>query len=107
MSGDGTRYNPRMASNPSAAVPLVGRRIVVPESRELDLFARMLEAQGAATIRCPMVTITDADDPAPVEAWLRRLAGGGFDDLILLTGEGLRRLMAAARQTKPETEGGA
>ena len=67
-----------------------GRLIVVPESRELDLFARMLEAQGAKTLRCPMVTILDAVDPAPIEAWLRRFAAGKFDDLILLTGEGLR-----------------
>jgi uroporphyrinogen-III synthase len=93
-----------MAANPDPNASLTGRRIVVPESRELDLFARMLEAQGAATIRCPMVTITDADDPAPVEAWLRRLADGAFDDLILLTGEGLRRLMAAARRAKLEAE---
>lgn len=79
-------------------LPLENRLIVVPESRELDLFARMLEAQGAATLRCPMVTILDLEDKAPAQAWLRRLADGGFDDLILLTGEGLRRLLAVARQ---------
>jgi uroporphyrinogen-III synthase len=77
---------------------LRGRRIVVPESRELDLFARMLEAQGAETLRCPMVTILDAEDPAPVEAWLKRFAAGKIDDLVLLTGEGLRRLLALARR---------
>ncbi|TDR94917.1 uroporphyrinogen-III synthase [Enterovirga rhinocerotis] len=75
---------------------LEGRRIVVPESRELDLFAGMLERQGATTIRCPLVTILDLDDPAPAEAWLRRLADGAFDDVILFTGEGLRRLMDIA-----------
>ena len=32
---------------------LEGRRIVVPESRELDLFVSMLERQGATAIRCP------------------------------------------------------
>ena len=84
--------------------PLKGKRIVVPESRELDLFAGMLEAQGAVTLRCPMVTILDAEDPAPVEAWLRRLAAGAFDDLILLTGEGLRRLLALARRRSIESE---
>jgi len=36
---------------------LAGRTIVVPERRELDLFARMLEQHGAITIRCPMVAI--------------------------------------------------
>jgi uroporphyrinogen-III synthase len=81
---------------------LAGRRIIVPESRELDLFAKMLEARGAKTLRCPLVTILDSDDPAPIEAWLRRLAAGGFDDLILLTGEGLRRLMTVARRLGEE-----
>jgi uroporphyrinogen-III synthase len=83
---------------------LEGLRILVPESRALDLFAGMLEAAGATTLRCPLVTILDAGDPAPIEAWLGRLVEGAFDDLILLTGEGLRRLVAAAERTgkKPE-----
>jgi uroporphyrinogen-III synthase len=75
---------------------LANLTILVPESRELDLFAGMLEGEGAKTLRCPLVTILDAGDPAPVEEWLRRLVGGGFDDLVLLTGEGLRRLIGAA-----------
>src|SRR5215469_2572899 len=84
--------------------PLAGRRIAVPESRELDLFARMLEEQGAQTLRCPLVAIRDVDDPAPVEAWLKRLTAGKFDDLILLTGEGLRRLIGLAQRTGIERE---
>jgi len=75
---------------------LTGRHILVPESRELDLFCRMLEAQGATTLRCPLVSILPIEDPAPVEAFLRDLAADRFDDLILLTGEGLRRLLALA-----------
>src|SRR5487761_1549679 len=82
--------------------PLSGKCIAVPESRELDLFARMLEEQGAQTLRCPLVAIRDLDDPAPAEAWLWRLAAGGFDDLILLTGEGLRRLIGVARRAGSE-----
>ena len=39
---------------------LHGVTILVPESRELDLFAGMLEAYGARTLRCPLVTILDA-----------------------------------------------
>lgn len=77
---------------------LVGRRIVVPESRELDLFVDMLERQGATAIRCPLVTILDLEDPAPAEAWLRRLVAGAFDDVVLFTGEGLRRLMTVAER---------
>jgi uroporphyrinogen-III synthase len=84
------------------ANPLQGRRILVPESRELDLFARMLEAQGAETLRCPMVTILDVEDWTLVDAWLDRLIADGLDDLVLLTGEGLRRLLARARSRGSE-----
>jgi uroporphyrinogen-III synthase len=83
---------------------LANLAVMVPESRELDLFAGMLEGEGARTVRCPLVTILDLADPAPVEAWLRRLIAGSFDDLILLTGEGFRRLMGVADRAglKPE-----
>jgi len=74
---------------------LSGRRIALPESRELDRLARMLEEQGAETLRCPLIAITDAPDPAPVREWLTRLP---FDDLVLFTGEGLRRLHRFARR---------
>jgi len=76
---------------------LAGRRILVPESRDLDLFAGMMEQHGAETIRCPMVKILDLDDPAPARDWLNRLLAGDFQDIVLLTGEGLRRLMRVAR----------
>src|SRR6266536_1980606 len=64
---------------------LIGRRIVVPETRELDVFARMLEQHGAITIRCPMVAINDVVDAAPVVAWLRRFTSDPPNDLILMT----------------------
>jgi uroporphyrinogen-III synthase len=83
---------------------LHGVTILVPESRELDLFAGMLEAHGARTLRCPLVTILDAADSTPVEAWLQRLTCGGFDDLILLTGEGLRRLLALGERLGTRSE---
>src|SRR5579872_2001127 len=75
---------------------LAGRRIVVPETRELALFRRMLEERGAICLPCPMIAIHDAPDPAPVEAWVRRFIAQPADDLILLTGEGLRRLIGLA-----------
>jgi uroporphyrinogen-III synthase len=78
------------------ALPLADRLVFVPETRELDLLDSMLRAQGALTLRCPLVGIRDRADQAPVEAWLRRCIAEPFDDLILLTGEGLRRLHAAA-----------
>lgn len=78
--------------------PLAGRRIAVPESRQLDLFAEMLESRGAEVLRCPLVEIHDAPDPEPIEAWLHAFADGECDDLILLTGEGLRRLLGFAER---------
>src|SRR5262245_54189060 len=78
--------------------PLGGRTIAVPETREVDLFARMLEDEGARTFRCPLVAIIDAADPKPIEDWLRQLADGRFQYLILLTGEGLRRLKGFAER---------
>jgi uroporphyrinogen-III synthase len=80
------------------AQPLAGRTIAVPESREIEVFASLLERRGARVIRCPLVAIRDAPDPAPVLEWSRRLAADGFDDLILLTGEGMRRILACIEQ---------
>lgn len=81
--------------------PLAGRVVAVPETREIDVFAAMLERRGAQVIRCPMVAIRDAPDSAPVLRWSRELAAGSFDDLILLTGEGLRRILARIDHNEP------
>jgi uroporphyrinogen-III synthase len=64
----------------------------------LNVLAEMIEDKGATTIRCPLVAIHDAPDPVPIVAWLGELAAGNFDDLILLTGEGLRRLIGFSRR---------
>ena len=82
----------------AASPPLAGRTIALPETRELDRLAELLEGEGARTLRCPLVAILDAPDPRPVEDWLRALAGGAFDAVVLLTGEGLRRLVAVAER---------
>jgi uroporphyrinogen-III synthase len=79
-------------------LPLAGRVVAIPETRELSVFARMLEERGAVTVRCPLVAIRDAPNAAPVEAWLKRFNDGGCDDLIVFTGEGLRRLGGFARR---------
>jgi len=84
--------------------PLAGKTIALPETRELDRLAGILEAAGATTVRCPLVAILDAPDPRPVDLWLEELASRGFDDLILLTGEGLRRLLSRARAIGNEDE---
>jgi uroporphyrinogen-III synthase len=86
---------------PSEAT-LSGRVIAIPETRELDVFAAMLERRGATVLRCPLVAILDAPDPAPVLEWIRQFNAGGCDDLILLTGEGLRRLLGCIDRHAPD-----
>ena len=96
----------RTLSNPQDSLPLHGRTVAVPENRALDLFARLLEQRGAQVLRCPLVEILDAPDPAPVLDWLRRFNAGACDDLILLTGEGLRRLLSCIERHAPDLKDG-
>lgn len=84
--------------NEQTAMPLSGCRVALAESRELDALVRLLEEEGAAVIRCPLVAILDPPDPSPVESWLRRLTNGEFEDAIFYTGEGIRRLLAQAER---------
>ena len=51
---------------------LNGYRILILETREEAQFSRLLTEQGADVLQCPMFTIHDAPDPAPVEAWIGR-----------------------------------
>jgi uroporphyrinogen-III synthase len=83
------------------AEPLADRVIAIAESRELDVFAALLERRGARVLRYPLVRIIDAPDPAPVLSWLRAFTDGGCDDLILLTGEGLRRMLRCIELHEP------
>lgn len=76
---------------------LNGTRILILESREEAQFSKLLTEQGAEVVQCPMFTIQDAPDPVPVEAWIRRAIDKPLDDLVLMTGEGLRRIMKLAR----------
>jgi len=77
---------------------LVGKRVALAEARELDLLASMMEREGASVVRCPLVSIVDAADAAPIEAWLRRVIAGECQDLIFYTGEGIRRLLGFAER---------
>lgn len=77
---------------------LQGLTIAVPESRQLDLFAGMLEERGARTLRCPLVAIRDTPDQDAVRGWLDRFIQRPTDWLILLTGEGLYRLLDCAER---------
>lgn len=78
--------------------PLEGRTIALAETRQLEELARLLENEGATALRCPMVSILDAPDPAPVLAWLRDLCADRFAYVVLMTGEALRRLLHFAER---------
>jgi uroporphyrinogen-III synthase len=88
----------------SMADRLNGYRILILETREEAQFSKLLAEQGAEVVQCPMFAIHDAPDPAPVEAWIRRAIDKPFDDLVLMTGEGLRRLMKLARERALDRE---
>ena len=83
---------------------LNGYRVLILETREEAQFSRLLSEQGADVLQCPMFAINDAPDPAPIEAWIERAIEKPFDDLVLMTGEGLRRLMKVVRRISAERE---
>ena len=83
---------------------LTGYRILILETREEAQFSRLLIEQGADVLQCPMFTIHDAPDSNPIEAWIRRFVQKPCNDLVLMTGEGLRRLMKVARRIDLEQD---
>ena len=83
---------------------LNGYRILILETREEAQFSRLLAEQGADVLQCPMFSIHDAPDPAPIAAWIRRFIEKPCDDLVLMTGEGLRRLMKVVRRIDVEQD---
>ena len=83
---------------------LNGYRILILETREEAQFSRLLADQGADVLQCPMFTIHVAPDAVPIEAWIRRFAQTPCDDLVLMTGEGLRRLVKVAQRIGAEKD---
>jgi uroporphyrinogen-III synthase len=72
--------------------------VAVPESRERETLSLLLRNRGVQVIEVPLVAILDAPDPQPVLAWLKRFIADPPFLLVLLTGEGLRRLLALAER---------
>ena len=70
---------------------LDGLTILVPESREPEVFARLLDAEGRHCFALPPVQILDLEDTSVCEVWIDQLVAGSFQDVIWLTGEGLHR----------------
>lgn len=79
-------------------MPLSQKTIAIPENRQLDVLSRMLEKKGARVLRCPLVSIHDSPDEQTVLGWMRDFIASPADDLIILTGEGIRRLSALAQR---------
>ncbi|MDD9958190.1 MAG: uroporphyrinogen-III synthase [Gammaproteobacteria bacterium] len=76
--------------------PLAGKVVALPESRQLDVLATLFERRQAQVIRIPLVTILDSPDQSMVAEWLESFIECTPDYFIILTGEGLRRLLGAA-----------
>lgn len=77
---------------------LQGKRIAVPEARQLGILVELLRNRGAKVLEIPLVAILDAPNPAPVLAWIDRFTMQPPDLLVLLTGEGLKRLLELAER---------
>jgi uroporphyrinogen-III synthase len=78
--------------------PLEGRTAALAEGRQLEDLARMLEAEGATALRCPLLSILDAPDPTAVVAWIQDVVAHRLDYVVLMTGEALRRLLGFAER---------
>src|SRR4051812_4527567 len=78
--------------------PLAGLTVAIPETREHKRLSTLLIEQGATPLSCPLISIRDVSDPAPVDAWLRKLCAGQFQDVIFMTGEGVTRLYGFAER---------
>ncbi len=105
---DGLRYTrvvmPVMTPPQPIDWNLKGKRIAVPEMRELAVFSGLLERRGAEVLRCPLVSIYDTPHSAQVLAFAVQVAEDGFDDFILITGEGLTRILSCINKHEPSLQ---
>lgn len=77
----------------------IGKRIALPETRQLDVLASLLERRGADVVRCPLISMHDTPDQDSVQRWIEHLLEEqDLRDLIILTGEGIARLDQAAER---------
>lgn len=75
---------------------LLNRTIAVPENRQLDILARLLENRDGNVLRVPLVAIHDSPHVNKVSEWLHGFIGQTPDLFVIFTGEGLRRLLSRA-----------
>ena len=77
---------------------LEGKVVAVPETRQIDLLANLLERRGATVLRCPLVGIEDSQDEPAVVGWLDRLISTPTSLVVFYTGEGVQRLAGFAQR---------
>jgi uroporphyrinogen-III synthase len=77
---------------------LEGKVVAVPEARQVDVLANLLERRGAAVLRCPLVGIEDSADEPAVVAWIDRLDSTPASLVVFYTGEGVQRLAGFAQR---------
>jgi len=93
-----------MTIKPLIESTLKGKTVALPESRQLDVLAGLFERRRAKVIRVPMVTILDSPDQDSVICWLKTFIDSPPRYFVILTGEGLRRLVYAAERNKLKDE---
>jgi uroporphyrinogen-III synthase len=77
---------------------LGGKVVAVPEARQLDVLAGLLERRGANVLRCPLIGIEDSPNGDAVVAWIQRLIAQPTDLVVFYTGEGVERLTGFAER---------
>lgn len=87
-----------MHNNQLIKSPLAGRTVALAETRQLDVLANMFEKRGAVVQRVPLVAILDSPDQGTVESWLDNFIQAKPVYLVILTGEGIRRLVGFAER---------
>ncbi|PCI80767.1 MAG: uroporphyrinogen III synthase HEM4 [SAR86 cluster bacterium] len=93
-----------MSSKPKLSSPLASKVVALSESRQLDVLASLCERRQATVIRIPLISIEDSPDQVAVLEWVEAFVTDPPDYLIILTGEGLRRLLSAAKRHNLESK---
>ena len=75
------------------------KTVALAEGRQLEDLAALLEKEGAKPQGYPLLSILDAPDADPVNAWIDQFIASEIDWVIWLTGEGIRRLSGFAERS--------
>ena len=80
----------------------LARRIALPETTDLDATAALVREHGGEVHRFAVPGV--AGSALPFERWLAELLDGEFDDVVFLSGQGVRLLVEFARGMGQEEE---